>query len=510
MFHRRALAAAVASGFGALICSLCLQAARGDWHNGWAVQDDAPGHLVSSLLIRQYVVEGLPALQSPMDFAYAFYHRFPKVGIGHWPPLFHTALAAWLIVVPSDPAWIFGFQALLAGVLATLTALIGSLVLGLKRAFAAGLAAVLTLPVAMSLNAVMADILCAVFVASGLLAFIYYWRSPRLGSSLAFGCCLAAALLTKPSGGCLAFVPPLCTLFQRRWRLLATPSFWLLFLPSFVFYAPWHVTFLPLMRIGWLPPLRLKSALWLIPSANILSVVRAIGWIGLPAVLWRLWRPRLQGSWIVISASLLAVFVFLSFVAPVRGLRHFTTAAPALAVLAAGGIREVSRTRRVWLEPALWTILFAALILPAFRSPNLVPASRLVDELLGTQATSVWLVAGSSRFEGDVLADAALRRSSGGLSVYRSSKLLFEESWGGSRSRPLVHSVDETRRMLDRCRIEVVILGDKSPRILTEAVAGGSASWRRRVMRTPFQPGVVFERIAPPLPGLGDPVIQKP
>lgn len=487
-----------------------MQGTRGDWHNGWAAQDDAPGHLVSSLLIRQYVLDGLPSGKPPMEYAYDFYHRFPKVGVGHWPPLFHMVLAAWMLAVPLEPAWILGLQALLAGVLATLTTLLGSLVLGFRRACAAGLAAVLTLPVAMSLNAAMADILTAVFVAAGLLAFIYYWRSPRLASSLAFGFSLAAALLTKPSGACLALVPPLCVLFLRRWRLLAAPSFWLLFLPAIVLYTPWHFTFLPLMLDGWVPPRRLRSALWAIPAASVLNIARSIGWIGLPFILYRLCRPRLRGSWMIIAASLLGVYILLSFVAPVMELRHFTTAAPALALLAAGGIREISRPQRVWLEPALWTILFASLILPAFRSPNLVPARLVVDELLETPAARVWLVGGSAWLEGEVTAEAALRRPSGGLIVYRASNIFVKENWSGRRSKPLVRSTDEALILLDRCLIQFVIIGDKAPPFLAAAIASDPGTWRRRSMRVPFQKGAVFERISPPRPGLGDPVIQKP
>src|SRR5689334_11391847 len=61
---------------------------------------DEPAHYVSGLLVRDYLAQGVPG--SPMAFARDFYLHYPKVAIGHWPPLFYVVQGVWtLLFTPS-------------------------------------------------------------------------------------------------------------------------------------------------------------------------------------------------------------------------------------------------------------------------------------------------------------------------------------------------------------------------------------------------------------------------
>jgi hypothetical protein len=57
---------------------------------------DEPAHVVSSLLVHDYLTQGLG--QNPLNFARSYYAHFPKVAIGRWPPLFHGTEALWMLV----------------------------------------------------------------------------------------------------------------------------------------------------------------------------------------------------------------------------------------------------------------------------------------------------------------------------------------------------------------------------------------------------------------------------
>src|ERR1700676_3378605 len=56
---------------------------------------DEAAHLVTSLMVHDYVAAGMPG--SPVKFAEDYYVRYPKVTFGIWPPLFHLSQAAWML-----------------------------------------------------------------------------------------------------------------------------------------------------------------------------------------------------------------------------------------------------------------------------------------------------------------------------------------------------------------------------------------------------------------------------
>ena len=55
----------------------------------WA---DEGSHYVSGLMVHDYVADKLPG--SPIAYATRYYIHYPKVGIGHWPPLYYLVEAA--------------------------------------------------------------------------------------------------------------------------------------------------------------------------------------------------------------------------------------------------------------------------------------------------------------------------------------------------------------------------------------------------------------------------------
>src|SRR6478609_2194767 len=79
------------AGF-AIVCAL-------QWQHRAYVADlsanpDEAAHFVTGLMARAYLLD-FP-WRAPMPFAQGFYDSYPKVAIGHWPPLFYLAQAVWM------------------------------------------------------------------------------------------------------------------------------------------------------------------------------------------------------------------------------------------------------------------------------------------------------------------------------------------------------------------------------------------------------------------------------
>jgi hypothetical protein len=264
------------------------------------------------------------------------------------------------------------------------------------------------------------------------------------------------------------------------------------------------------MRDGWHPPRTHRARFAAAPLSNLWLLARTTGWFGLPFALWGAWKNRRTGDWWLVTCCALAGLLFLSYIAPSNALRHYCTIAPVVTALVAGGFRAVARRSHRLVEPACWLLLAGGLFFAA-PTPALDYGTRpLVAALLQSPAPQTWLVAGNSAFEGDVIAEAALHRPAAGLTVYRASKLITFSSWSGRNLKLLVHSTDETLRLLDRCLIGVIILGPRSPEILVRSVTSNPSLWKLQPGALPSSTGSVYERAAPPLTGLGPPVIQIP
>ena len=51
---------------------------------------------MTGLMVRDYIAAGFP--DSPFRFAENYYLHYPKVAIGHWPPVFYSIQAAWMLI----------------------------------------------------------------------------------------------------------------------------------------------------------------------------------------------------------------------------------------------------------------------------------------------------------------------------------------------------------------------------------------------------------------------------
>ncbi len=198
---RKSLALLAAAAF--LQCSIYGFFLAGDvLHSEFWSYADEPAHIVSSIMIADYLKQ--PLGTHPMQFAEAFYRQYPKVAVGHWPPMYHALLGSWL--------WLFGIspQVLLAFA-ATISMLTALLLFCAARRWlhwgAALLVALLyvSIPKVQVYSAsIMTENLIALFSFCAVLSYASYCRNNfSTRYAVLFGVFASAAILYKGGRGWL-------------------------------------------------------------------------------------------------------------------------------------------------------------------------------------------------------------------------------------------------------------------------------------------------------------------
>ncbi len=204
---------------------LALQYLAGAFEAPFRNHSDAPAHAVTSILVRNYLADGLPG--PPIEYARKLYESYPRVAIGYWPPFFYGVAGLWLFTFGVSKA---SFLLLYAVVGALLCAMLwASLRVRVGRGGAgfAVLACVLLMTFSNSSTTTMLELPLALFVFAACLALSRYIVSPVLLQSVLFAVLSCASILTKGNGFCLALLPPLSFLIAGSLRLLLTWRLWL-------------------------------------------------------------------------------------------------------------------------------------------------------------------------------------------------------------------------------------------------------------------------------------------
>lgn len=83
-----------------LLLTLAWQWRGNAYQSEWSGDPDEPAHYVTGLMVHDYIANRMPA--EPMAYASRYYDFYPKVALGHWPPMFYVIQAAWtLLFTPS-------------------------------------------------------------------------------------------------------------------------------------------------------------------------------------------------------------------------------------------------------------------------------------------------------------------------------------------------------------------------------------------------------------------------
>ncbi len=450
---------------------ILLQAVSGTYAADFAAHPDEAGHFVTGVMVTDFLRH--PTL-APMHFAEQYYLHYPRVSLGHWPPLFYLVEGVWFALTGVSRASALVLQAIIGFLL-----LLGVYVLArsfLKFAAAFGAAALLALtpPFYASVTSIMADSATSVIALAAAGVFALYLQRPGILLSLGFGLGAALALLTKGTAGPLVFFPLLAVLISRRFPVLLRADFWLGAAPVLLLAGPWyafsrHFPTPNQSAIRVLPPTASAAP----PSPYRLedwSCWQEYGWtlVILAAVGALLIPKRRPAAAVVVALVLAFVIAPLALVGLLEG-RHLLPAAAAACVAAAGCWQRSTLVLVPSLACALWWRGPLVAHGPAVFRP-LVESGRL-------DTVTRMLVAGNAFEEGGLIAAVAAREPHPRRVILRSSRFLAVSDWNGNNYRLLAGNEAEVLRLLQANGVSLVILASlTSPEqlLLRQAVQGWS------------------------------------
>lgn len=448
---------------------------RGAFDSGFGSADDEASHLVSGVMIHDWIAGG--DLDDPRAFAEDYYVHYPKVAIGQWPPGYHAMQAAWTLVFGVSRESIVTFGAFLAALVAALVYAALAPRVG-PAAAAAGAALFPVLPLVQSFSAAaMTEVALALWCSAAVLAFGSFLDRGRARDAALFGLFAAAAILTKANGLALALVPLLAVLIGRRPRLLLAWPLYLSAVLVAVLAGPWTVLFLDVNRSTWGggDGASLRFAFEALPF-YAREIVALGGAVVLALAVFGAWSrlrtrdggvagERRDGLWIACVAWCVAVVVFHALVPSSIETRHLILIAPTMCVLAAAGARDlVARVpalsaRAGPVGAALLIAAFAALgwSLPTKRYHGFGDAVAHVRDTPAYDGLAV-LVDSGSIGEGLAVSEFALsdaRRPE--RYVLRATKFLSHSSWTGRGYRAFYDTPAQLGAALDEVPVSLVL-----------------------------------------------------
>jgi hypothetical protein len=449
------------------------QAFSGTYTSNLARHPDEPAHFITGLMVYDYIRDSLGA--NPLAFAGDYYVHYPKVGFGHWPPVFYFAEAlAFFCLAPKKSA------VLLLALFTTI--LIAVCLYGrLRRYYGASISFLtamcfLTMPLVRGQESlVLADLLTALFVMLAVFALADFLLSGQFRHCLCFGVWSSLALLTKGNAAFLALLPPFVVLATRKFQLLMSWKFWFPAVLVLIVSGPYYVfTTRMFITAETIHPSIFNFERFPTPSPSIGVGVLALAALGALGA----WRSRFAGannSYMVndLKVSLASLLSFVPFLLvqtlvffPLCGpeSRYFLIAVPALMILFAGGLficLEAVRASSRIVRLAVHGLILLLILYPLARwEPAPVRGYEAVVDSISYQKGTVVLISSGSMGEGAFVVEQRMRDPRRETFVLRASKALSTSTWNNQLYNLSFSKTEELRDYLNRVPVHFIVLDD--------------------------------------------------
>ncbi len=451
---------------------LVIQAWCGAWAGDLSRTGDEAAHFVSAAMIRDYLVQALGS--NPLTFAAEYYVHFPRVAIGHWPPLFHVTQAAVFVITGVSTSSALVFQAMIAGAAATLTAWcvrdqVRDHPAACLIAAAAGFALLATgrlLPLA---NAVMLDNFLSLLVLMATLAWAKYAWTGKTVWAVAFALCASAAIYTKGNALGLALLPPLYALLTGRLLLLCHWRSWLAAGFVLVAIAPWYYLFYGVSSSGFLYQWGFTFTALAVAdySRGVLFNIGVIVLAGFVLSAVQMAREPVERFGDEVARACVAAFAgifvfhvivpvaidprYLIIIAPLAIVAASRTLAPALPGFGTHAMRASL------LAPVLLLVNAGLTFTMPYRSPTVL--TPLMERIVVDPSRNPFvLIASSSNGEGAMIAAFAAGDPGRRHYVIRASAILAETNFSGSSYKRRYDDPDDVAAWIKNNHIGWVVL----------------------------------------------------
>lgn len=409
-----------------------------------------------------------------MAAATDFYIHYPKISIGHWPPMYYAFLGLAFMLLPATLPVAFGINIVVAtlpviGVSAALSLLSG------RRAALAGAVIYALAPLVLEGQVMfMVDQpLTACLIGATALWIAYSLKADWL-KVLGFALLAALAVLIKGNGWLAVFIPAFHIVMTRNWKQLFSIKLYVAAALAAVLVVPWYMLTAKIAADGFNYHAGIAYALKAL-TANLLTLVKNLTPIGALLAFFACiaeYRERKQSPrrWTIVSGivSLVLATLTLQSLVPVDIVdRYMAPALPAMVVLAViGAQRLLTRVRSAAprLSAPLVAVLLAVMLMPgvmhlAQRQPKAdTGIASITQRLAADGKPSVTVVDGTSAAEGAFIAEMAVRDANLQSYVIRASKLLADSNFMGSSYELKFQDPAQALAELRRLGIQHVVL----------------------------------------------------
>jgi hypothetical protein len=458
--------------------ALLLQYAGNAYATDLNVESDDPAHYVTGLMVHDYIRQGFP--WPPEKFVQRYYAHYPKVAIGHWPPMFYGLQAIWMLSCGDSIHSVLRFMALLNAIFA---ATLYWVVWREFHSHLAGIAVALLLlfiPVVQIFSStVMADLAVAVFCQWAVLSWARYLTNGWTKDITAFAIFSSLAILTKGNGYALLLVPFICILLTMRFRLLKDWRLWASVAAIALLCMPWSFftrdLLEPTMQYELTPSFFVRALAYytsqLAHEASLpvmLFVVIAI------VVVIRNARKNQNGIYLASTSWILAFLVFHAMVPAGLEARYTILILPAWLLLMGKGIALTAEKLPI---PSIgrpqWTVVLGTSVLgalvalifaiTAFSLPKREPSgfSVLAEKLAheAAYAKKVILVTSEGDGEGILISELAQWDTPRPRHiVIRAGRALAQSDWNQRDYSLLIHSPEDALEYIRSIPIGLLVV----------------------------------------------------
>lgn len=430
---------------------------------------DEGSHFLNGYLVWSYLAEGMG--QSPLEFAKEFYVHYPKISIGHWPPLYYAFLGCLFFVLPHSP---FPFMVvnLLIGVLpALIVGRFARVALGSRWAIVASVICVMT-PICLgNTMRLMLDQALASLCLVAAMVWSRYANEPNLKAGLLYALIAASAIMVKGNGWMLGLFPLVHILLESRWILLTNWRTYASGLLCLLLVGGWTVATYKISSDGFNYDWGFEYFFRALPNFTS-GLYDSFGPIGIAVVVIGI-IVTLVCDLDVITKNLgrtclalaVSTVLFHSIVPVDLDIRYMSSAVPPLTILAVIGLRYVVRVVTGLESPPLivFAALAAVLCVPGLqflqtRGARFDLRMDSVAEKIAELGQVVVVVDGTPGVEGALTAEIALRDSERRKYVVRSSQLLAKSSFMGNQYALRVESPQAVLRALESVSGNAVVV----------------------------------------------------
>jgi hypothetical protein len=456
--------------------AVTLQVLGGAYASGFGGYPDEPAHLVTSLMVRDFLA-GMD-FRHPWQFAQQYYYHYPKVAIGVWPPVFYGALGIWFLVVGGSRGAAVVFIAIIAATTASVIYFTGKRLIGRWAGVLAAVLFVASPLVQESSARVMAEHLVTLGMLGSALCFARLAKTGQLADGLALGTVSAVAILTHGNAWALGLVPGITLALTNRWYLLRRLAFWLAAMPVLITCVPWYV-FAPSIvggRQGGITSLFVEA----VPGYAWFTYLG----VGLPVLIFALigvWgtiirvkpRTKVAPEWAALAGLAIATFILHCALAVPIDSRFMVLLIPSVVLFSAAGVDQIARpfggrpsigAVRVCLALALIVVFcVSSFALPIqLRNGGYEALARDVMARV-SNVPQVWLISSGSTGEGCLVAAIALQETRPNSYILRGKTILAGGDWFWAKTQDRFDTPAKLARLLDNMSVTIIVIDDNVP-----------------------------------------------